>query len=154
MAIRADFRLANKKPFSSKCTCAQFTIDTFASALVVLASTPPTEWGASQASRRCLFGANSAIRSTRRPLVRPHRGKGMDALLLQDWATVSLVGGGASSKITQGAPGYLDVSEYHDLVFYLHVATSVAAGGIPAIPYPTAPTRGDPGFLSKFLTPS
>src|SRR5260370_15255274 len=78
----------------------------------------------------------------------------MDALLLQDWATFSLVGGGASSKITQGAPGYLDVSEYHDLVFYLHVATSVAAGGIPVIQYQTAPTAEDSGFLTLFQTPS
>jgi hypothetical protein len=74
----------------------------------------------------------------------------MDSLLLQDWTTVSA--GTAVAGITQGAPGYLDVSEYHDLVFYLHVATAVS--GIPIIQYQTAPVAEESAFLTMFQTPA
>ena len=83
----------------------------------------------------------------------------MDSLLLQDWVTVSNGGAGNQSAVAQGAPGYLDVSEYEDLVFYLHIATPISPSipptpNIPLISYQTAPSAEDSAFLTMFQLPN
>ena len=75
----------------------------------------------------------------------------MDALVLQDWLTVQT--GSEPSNITQGAPGYLDVSDYQDLVFYLHVPTPIITG-IPTFQYQTAPVAEESAFLTMYQTPA
>jgi hypothetical protein len=77
----------------------------------------------------------------------------MDSLLLQDWTTVN---NNNSGVVTQGAPSYLDVSEYHDLAFYLHLPSGITTGGgtgLPLLQYQTAPVAEESAFQVMFQTP-
>jgi len=67
----------------------------------------------------------------------------METLLLQDWLTIQ--NGTGTPTISQGAPGYLDVSEYQDLVFYLD-AQQIANPTI--LEYQTAPSAEESAFLT------
>jgi hypothetical protein len=67
----------------------------------------------------------------------------VDALLLQDWLSVSLT---TSVPVTQGASGWLDVADYEDLVFYLHVTQ--ATNSPTTITYQTAPVAQDSAFVN------
>jgi hypothetical protein len=77
----------------------------------------------------------------------------MDSLLLQDWISVA-DNGPTSPGIAQGAPGYIDVSEYQDLVFYLHVPSPITSGPLPQIEYQTSPSADDASFLPMVVVPS
>jgi len=67
----------------------------------------------------------------------------MNSLLLQDW--VSVANATSLPTVAQGAAGYLDVSEYQDLVFFLSA---------PQLPnpiqllYQTSPTAKDSDFVT------
>jgi hypothetical protein len=60
----------------------------------------------------------------------------METLLLQDWLTIG-------KSTTQGAPSYLDVSNYQDLVFYFDAKQMPAFAGVA---YETAPEAEDSSF--------
>jgi len=71
----------------------------------------------------------------------------MDSLLLQDWITIanSVNASGATPTLTQGSVGYLDVSEYQDVVFYFHAQQ---ISNPTKILYQTSPTAEDSEFLT------
>jgi hypothetical protein len=71
----------------------------------------------------------------------------MDSLLLQDWVTIanSVQATGATPTLTQGATGYLDVSEFQDLVFYFDAKEVTNP---TKILYQTSPTAEDSDFLT------
>jgi hypothetical protein len=78
----------------------------------------------------------------------------MDSMLLQDWISVADNSQEVGAGIAQGAPGYIDVSEYQDLVFYLHVPSPITSGPLPQIEYQTSPCADDASFLPMVTVPS
>jgi hypothetical protein len=78
----------------------------------------------------------------------------LDSLLLQDWVSVADNSSSGSLGIAQGAPGYIDISEYQDLVFYLHVASPISSGPLPQIAYQTAPDADEASFLTMLNVPT
>jgi hypothetical protein len=75
----------------------------------------------------------------------------MDALLLQDWVTLQT--GGNPASLTQSAACYLDVSDYHDLVFFID-ASEMSQPANPIIQYQTAPVAEDSLFVPMLSLPS
>jgi hypothetical protein len=72
----------------------------------------------------------------------------MDALCLQDWITIKA--DPEISSLAQPSSGWLDVSLYEDLVFFLDVKE---ADGTPQVTYQTAPAAEESAFLTVISTP-
>jgi len=71
----------------------------------------------------------------------------MDSFVLQDWVTIR---GAANTTITQGESGWLDLSPYEDVVFWLLV-TEVTGSPAPTLVYQTAPTADETFFAAQTL---
>jgi hypothetical protein len=67
----------------------------------------------------------------------------MHAFILQDWTTIR--GGSSVTTITQGESGWLDLTPYQDLYFWLDVRE---ASGTPSIAFQTSPTKDDSLFTA------
>lgn len=72
----------------------------------------------------------------------------LDALLVQDWLSLSAAAG--ITSITQGAERWLEVKTAADAVFYLDVRQP--GSGI-TISYQTAPRREDSSFVTMLSVP-
>jgi hypothetical protein len=70
----------------------------------------------------------------------------MHAFVLQDWTTIR--GGSTVTTITQGEAGWLDLTAYQDLVFWLDVRE---ASGTPSITFQTSPTK-DESLFTQMVT--
>jgi hypothetical protein len=66
----------------------------------------------------------------------------MHAFMLQDWITIR----GSVTTITQGEDGWLDLTAYQDLVFW--VDCREVTGTTPAISFQTSPTKDESLFTT------
>jgi hypothetical protein len=66
----------------------------------------------------------------------------MHAFILQEWITIR----GSVTTVTQGEDGWLDLTAYQDLVFW--VDCREVTGTTPAIAFQTAPTKDDSLFTN------
>ena len=63
----------------------------------------------------------------------------MHAFTLQDWTTIQ----GGVVTVLQGEEGYLDLTPYQDVIFWLDVRQ---ATGTPGVTYQTSPTKDESLF--------
>ena len=66
----------------------------------------------------------------------------MHAFILQDWTTIR----GSVTQVTQGEDGWLDLTAYQDLVFW--VDCREVTGTTPSITFQTAPTKDESLFTA------
>jgi hypothetical protein len=66
----------------------------------------------------------------------------MHAFILQDWTTIR----GSVTTVTQGEDGWLDLTAYQDLVFWVDVRE--ATGATPQISFQTSPTKDESLFTN------
>jgi hypothetical protein len=66
----------------------------------------------------------------------------MHAFILQEWITIR----GSVTTVTQGEDGWLDLTAYQDLVFW--VDCREVTGTTPAISFQTSPTKDDSLFTN------
>lgn len=66
----------------------------------------------------------------------------MHAFILQDWITIR----GSVTTVTQGEDGWLDLTAYQDLVFW--VDCREVTGTTPAITFQTSPTKDESLFTA------
>ena len=69
----------------------------------------------------------------------------MDSFVLEDWCTIR---GQASTTVTQGESGWLDLSPYEDVVFWLLVSEVTST---PTLIFQTAPTKDEAFFSAQTL---
>jgi hypothetical protein len=67
----------------------------------------------------------------------------MHSFVLQDYTTIR--GGTGASTITQGEAGWLDLSAYQDVIFYIDTRE---ATGSPTIYFQTSPTKDESLFTA------
>jgi hypothetical protein len=63
----------------------------------------------------------------------------MHSFILQDWTTIR----GGVTTVTQGEDGWLDLSPYQDVVFWIDVREATST---PLIQFQTSPTKDDSLF--------
>ncbi len=74
----------------------------------------------------------------------------MQALLLQDWVTVG--GTAAVSSIVQDQVGWLDMTPFQDVTFWLDVRDANGGGGTLTVAYQTSPVE-DEGYFFNMVSP-